>query len=125
MLFQGFGQTFEPSQGGDVFAAGSQLAVCLLTPACLPGYVVTTDTLAAVESDAECRFRLQVNGSADPTALLNVIAAAPWRGNAVLSPHLYPPSVSKFPLAQSAGPGLDARLNAAFGAYTLSPVPSL
>ena len=51
-----------------------------------------------------------------------MITAAPWARNAVLSPHLYPPSVSKFPLVQSAGPGLAARLTAAFGAYTLPPV---
>ena len=54
----------------------------------------------------------------EPKSLFQTLLSSPWKNNVVLSPHVYPSSVTKGTLANSVGVGLWSRLSSYFSAYT-------
>ena len=54
----------------------------------------------------------------DPNPFFATILSSPWKNNVVLSPHIYPPSVTNGTLGSNTGAGLYDRLTRSFGAYT-------
>lgn len=66
----------------------------------------------------------QGSSYSDPTPFFKAVLANPWGANIVLSPHIYPPSVTQQTMAQDSGSGLFNRLTSSFGSYTLKVRPS-
>lgn len=61
---------------------------------------------------------LQGNPDSDANPFLKAALTAKWRKNVVLSPHIYPPSITKQAMSGASGVGLYDRLTRSFGAYT-------